>query len=28
MSGFMASDRGPIYRPGRTARLRRGWRDC
>jgi len=28
MSGFMASGRGPIYRPGRRARLRRGWRDC
>jgi len=28
MSGFMASGRGPIDRPGRRARLRRGWRDC
>jgi len=28
MSGFMASGRGPIYWPGRKARLRRGWRDC
>jgi len=28
MSGFMASGRGTIYRPGRRARLRRGWRDC